>query len=158
MTRLEEKYADFKLALKLRKGEFINFSFTIFFLIRKFINYNEIVIFRIHRDTKKVTQHIQTLETNVRDCEDKIREIQKEKIGLEERAKELLIELNKVNELLVEEDEISASFKTDLNALQERENKMKAVKIELDQKVKTMTKNFQILEQKISDYTKKVRY
>lgn len=108
------------------------------------------------RDSKKVEQHIQTLEASVHNCEDKIREIQKEKVGLEERAKDLLEKLNEVSELLVERDEVSASFKTELSALQDRENKMKVVKIELDQKVKEMDRIVEGFQQQILDYTRKI--
>ncbi|XP_046426199.1 structural maintenance of chromosomes protein 4 isoform X1 [Neodiprion fabricii] len=116
----------------------------------------QVAIKTAERDSKKVAQHIETLETSVRTCENKIREIQQEKVCFETNAKELLGSLNEVTEELVERDENLATFKAELNAFQERENKMKAVKIELDQQVKEMNKVLESLQQKIPEYTRKI--
>lgn len=117
----------------------------------------QVAIKTADRDSKKLAQHIKTMETSVHNCEQKIRDIQQEKVGLEEQAKDLLEALNEVTEQLAERDEASASLKAELNALQDRENKMKAVKIDLDIKVKEMDKVVEALRQKIPEYTRKVR-
>ncbi|XP_048508932.1 structural maintenance of chromosomes protein 4 [Athalia rosae] len=116
----------------------------------------QVAIKTSERDSKKVEQRIQTLQTSVRNCEDKIREIQAEKVKLEEQAKEILSKLSEITESLLERDEHLGEFKNEVQALRDRENKMKAVKIGLDQKAKEMHLILESHKKLIPDYTKKI--
>ncbi|XP_031833737.1 structural maintenance of chromosomes 4-like protein gluon [Nomia melanderi] len=108
------------------------------------------------RNLKKVEQRISNLENDVHICEQRLRDTQKEKQELEEQAKKYLEELNELTEALLEKDQHMSSFKEELNALQARENKMKAIKIDLDQKMKDCKSGIKELKQQIPDYTRRI--
>ncbi|XP_076645837.1 structural maintenance of chromosomes 4-like protein gluon [Halictus rubicundus] len=108
------------------------------------------------RNLKKVEQRIDSLENDVQTCEQRLRDVQKEKQELEIQAKQCLEELNGLNEALTERDTAMASLKEELDALQARENKMKGVKIDLDQRMKECKSGIKILKQQIPDFTRKI--
>nr|XP_033323654.1 structural maintenance of chromosomes protein 4 [Megalopta genalis] len=108
------------------------------------------------RNVKKVEQRISNLETDVQTCEQRLRDIQKEKEELEVQAKQYLQEINELDEALVERDTAMSSFKEELNALQARENKMRAVKIDLDQRMKECKSEIKALKQQIPEYTRRI--
>ncbi|XP_053981159.1 structural maintenance of chromosomes protein 4 [Hylaeus volcanicus] len=110
------------------------------------------------RNVKKVEQHIDSLENDVHTCEQRLRDIQVEKQELEVKGKEILEKLKKLSEDLLEKDEIMPSLKEELDALQTRENKIKAVKIDLDQKLKESTNAIKELKQQFSDYTTRIAH
>ncbi|KZC12771.1 Structural maintenance of chromosomes protein 4 [Dufourea novaeangliae] len=108
------------------------------------------------RNVKKIEQHISTLENDVHTCEQRLRDIQKEKQVLEEQGKKYLEELNELAEALLERDSVMPALKEELNALQSRENKMKAIKIDLDQKLKECQNGVKELKHQIPDYTRRI--
>ena len=108
------------------------------------------------RNIKKTEQKIETLESDVENCEKKIREKQGEKKNFEEEAKGLLAKLEELNDALTERDEIGASYKEELNALTARESKMKALKIDLDQKISESDKVLKDLQKLIPEYTRRI--
>ncbi|XP_076766925.1 haspin [Xylocopa sonorina] len=110
----------------------------------------------VERNVKKTEQRIDSLENDVQTCEQRLRDIQQEKGQLEEQGKEYLKELEQVTEALSERDEMMSSFKEELHALQAKENKMKAVKIDLDQKLKEYKNVIKELKQKIRDLTRRI--
>lgn len=116
----------------------------------------QVAIKTAERNVKKTEKHIETLESDVHACEQRLRDIQKEKSELEERAKVILGELKGINEALVERDNFTSSFKDELNELQAREDKMKAVKIDLDQKLHESRKVLKELRQIIPEYNRKI--
>ncbi|XP_071579415.1 structural maintenance of chromosomes protein 4 [Temnothorax nylanderi] len=118
----------------------------------------QVAIKTAERNVKKTEKHIETLESDVHTCEQRLRDIQKEKSELEEHAKAILDELKEINEALVERDDATASLKDELNELQASENKLKAVKIDLDQKLHESRKLLKALEQIIPDYNRKIAH
>ncbi|CAL7944659.1 unnamed protein product [Xylocopa violacea] len=110
----------------------------------------------VERNVKKSKQRIESLENDVQTCEQRLRDIQQEKGQLEEQGKEYLKELEQITETLSERDEMISSFKEELHALQAKENKMKAVKIDLDQKLKEYKGVIKELKQKIPDLTRRI--
>ncbi|XP_076244939.1 structural maintenance of chromosomes 4-like protein gluon [Calliopsis andreniformis] len=116
----------------------------------------QVAIKTTERNIKKTEQHIERLENDVHACEDRLRGIQKEKQELEDQARNYLKEVAELEEGLSERDEVLASVKEELDALQTRENKMKAVKIDLDQKLKECRSLVKELKRRIPEYTKKI--
>lgn len=103
------------------------------------------------RNMVKSEQRIETLENDIKEGEQRIRDIQQEKVGFEEKAKKILDQLKVVNEQLEERDELSASLKKELDKMQTRESNMKAVKIDLDQKINQKNKILKELKQRIPE-------
>lgn len=116
----------------------------------------QVAIKTTERNVKKIEQHIDCLENDVHACEERLRDIQIEKQKLEEQGKEHLRELDELTEALSERDDAMASLKEELNALQARENKMKVVKIDLDQKMKECKSAIKEVKQQIPEYTRKI--
>ncbi|RLU17701.1 hypothetical protein DMN91_009937 [Ooceraea biroi] len=116
----------------------------------------QVAIKTAERNVKKTEKHIETLESDVHACEERLRDIQKEKSELEERAKVILNELKELNESLAERDDVVSSFKNELNALQTREDKIKATKIDLDQKLHESRKLLKELQQMIPECNRKI--
>ncbi|XP_012234509.1 structural maintenance of chromosomes protein 4 [Linepithema humile] len=116
----------------------------------------QVAIKTAERNAKKTEKQIETLESDVKVCEQNLRDIQKEKSELEERAKTILDKLEKINEALAERDDNVSSMKNELNALQAREDKMKAVKIDLNQKLHESKKVLKELQQIIPEYNRKI--
>ncbi|KAF3423457.1 hypothetical protein E2986_10535 [Frieseomelitta varia] len=116
----------------------------------------QVAIKTAERNVKKIEQRIESLENNAHTCEQRIYEIQKEKQGLEEQGKEYVKKLDELTEILLKRDENMSSFKKELDALQARENKMQAVKIDLDQKLKEHRNTLKELKQKIPEFTKRI--
>lgn len=108
------------------------------------------------RNVKKTEKHIETLESDVHTCEERLRIIQKEKSELEERARVILDELKEFNEALTERDDSISSLRDDLNELQAQEDKMKALKIDLDQKLHETRILLKELQQVIPEYNQKI--
>lgn len=116
----------------------------------------QVAIKTAERNVKKTEKLIETLESDVHTCEQRLRDIQKEKLELEERAKVMLDELKELNEALVERDEATSSLKDELKELQTSENKLKAMKIDLDQKLHENRKQLKELQQVIPEYNRKI--
>lgn len=116
----------------------------------------QVAIKTAERNVKKTEKHIETLESDVHTCEQRMRDIKEEKTQLEERAKVILNELNELNEALVERDESTSSLKDELNELQASEDKLKAAKIDLDQKLLESRKMLKELQQIIPEYNRKI--
>lgn len=108
------------------------------------------------RNKKKAEQKIETLENDVKSCEQQIRDKQSLKVEFEEDAKKLLEKLAELNEALTERDELAATFKEELSGLTTRESKMKALKIDLDQKISESDRALKELQRMIPDYTRKI--
>jgi len=96
----------------------------------------QVAIKTAERNAKKTEKQIETLESDVKICEERLRDIQKEKSELEGRAKEILAKLEEINEALTERDDDVSSTNNELNAPQAREDKIKAAKIDLDRKLR----------------------
>lgn len=116
----------------------------------------QVAIKTTERNIKKTEQKIETLENDVHNCEDRLRIIQNEKRELEEEARGCMTTIEELTAALSDRDEAVASFKEELDALQTRENKMKAVKIDLDQKMKECKNRMKELKHLIPEYTKKI--
>ncbi|XP_011164521.2 structural maintenance of chromosomes protein 4 [Solenopsis invicta] len=116
----------------------------------------QVAIKTAERNVKKTEKHIETLENDVHTCEERLRDIQKEKLELEEHAKVILDELKEINEALLERDDSTSSLKDEINELQTRENKLKAMKIDLDQKLQETKKFLKGLQQIIPEYDRKI--
>jgi len=116
----------------------------------------QVAIKTAERNVKKTEKHIETLESDVHTCEERLRNIQKEKSELEEYAKGILNELQKLNEMLSERDDAMPCFKDKLNALQAREDKLKMTKIDLDQKLYESQKLLKELQQMIPECNRKI--
>jgi len=116
----------------------------------------QVAIKTAERNVKKTEKHIETLESDVHACEERLRNIQKEKSELEEHAKGILNELQKFNEMLSERDDAMPSFKDKLNTLQAREDKLKMTKIDLDQKLYESQKLLKELQQMIPECNRKI--
>lgn len=114
----------------------------------------QVAIKTAERNVQKTEKQIENLESDVKTCEQRLRDIQQEKSKLEEHATTILDKLNEINEALTERDDFS--LKEELNALQAREDKMKAVKIDLDEKLKEGKKLLKELQQAIPEYNKKI--
>lgn len=108
------------------------------------------------RNTKKTEQRIETLENNVKTCDQRIQEIQKEKTDIEEEAKVILQKRTELSEALTERDEVEALHKEELTAFTSRESKMKALKIDLDQKIRESGEVLKELQKLIKDYIQKI--
>ncbi|XP_017790993.1 PREDICTED: structural maintenance of chromosomes protein 4 [Habropoda laboriosa] len=116
----------------------------------------QVAIKTAERNVKKMEQRINSLENDIHSCEQRLRDIQKEKQELEEQGKIYLKELDELTKTLSDRDEAMSSFKEELNTLLARENKMKAFKIDLDQKVKEYKVIIDELKQKIPGFTRKI--
>ncbi|KYM95663.1 PREDICTED: structural maintenance of chromosomes protein 4 [Cyphomyrmex costatus] len=117
----------------------------------------QVAIKTAERNVKKTEKHIETLESDVHTCEQRLRDIQKEKSELEEHAKVILDELKELNEALVERDDATSSLKDELNELQAREDKMKATKIDVEQKLYENKKSLKELQQMIPVYNRDIK-
>ncbi|XP_014485429.1 PREDICTED: structural maintenance of chromosomes protein 4 isoform X2 [Dinoponera quadriceps] len=131
--------------------------------LNKLVEKTKAEIFRLQvdiktaeRNVKKTEKHIESLESDVHTCEQRLRDIQQKKSELEEQAKDILEKLKVLNEALVERDTVTALLKEELNTLQAREDKMKATKIDLDQKLQDSKKLLKELQLMISEYTRKI--
>ncbi|XP_029674835.1 structural maintenance of chromosomes protein 4-like [Formica exsecta] len=116
----------------------------------------QVAIKTAERNVKKTEKYIETLESDIHTCEERLRNIQKEKLEFEERAKIILDELKELNEALTERDDAMSSLRDELNELQAREDKMKAVKIDLDQKLHESRKLLKELQHVIPEYNRKI--
>ncbi|XP_063973177.1 structural maintenance of chromosomes protein 4 [Diachasmimorpha longicaudata] len=109
------------------------------------------------RDTQKTTQRIDQLQADIEMCQNRLKEIQVEIQGCEEEAKGVIDEMKQHETALEERDIAGASLKEKINKLQDRENKMKATKIDLDQKFKTSSSTMAELTQKIDKYERSIK-
>lgn len=116
----------------------------------------QVAITTAERNYKKVEQRIKTLENELLTAENKLREMKEQKNELEERGKVLIEELDEVNAALVERDKATTSIKGELEELIIRENKMKAVKIDLDQKYNECKRDLEGIKQQLPNYNKKI--
>lgn len=116
----------------------------------------QVAIKTAERNVKKAEKHIESLESDVHACEQRLRDIQQEKTELEEHAKVILNDLTSINEALIERDDSMSSLKEELNTLQTREDKMKAMKIDLDQKLHDSKKLLKQLQEMIPEYNQKI--
>lgn len=116
----------------------------------------QVAITTAKRNYDKVTKRIEVLESDINTGEEKLRKMQEEKKDLEEKGKVLIEKLNEVNKVLVERDEATASIKEKLEKLQIRENNMKAVKIDLDQKIKINKRDLESIEAQLLEYIQKI--
>lgn len=116
----------------------------------------QVAIKTAERNVKKTEKHIENLESDVHTCEQRLRDIQQEKQTLEEQAKEILGKLKEFNDALMERDTVTSLLKEELNALQAREDKMKAVKIDLDQKFQDSKKLLKQFQQVIPEFNRKI--
>lgn len=116
----------------------------------------QVAIKTAERNVKKTEKHIETLESDVHACEQRMRNIKEEKLKLEESAKVILDELKELNEALTERDESTSSLKHELNEIQACEDKLKAAKIDLDQKLLESKKMLKALQQMIPEYDRKI--
>lgn len=116
----------------------------------------QVAIKTAERNVKKSEKHIESLESDVCTCEQRLRDIQQEKSELEEQAKAILDNLQVLQEALVEREDVTASLKEELSALQAREDNMKATKIDLDQKLQDSRKLLKKLQQMIPEYDVKI--
>lgn len=94
------------------------------------------------------------METDIKNCEQRIRDIQKEKQAFEVTAKGIMEQLQTLNEELEERDELAGKLKAELDKLQSRESKMKALKIDLDQKLNEKNKILKELKHRIPEILK----
>lgn len=117
----------------------------------------QVAIKTAERNVKKTEKHIETLESDVSTCEQRLRDIQKKKSELEEHAKVILDELKGLNEALIERDDATSSLKDELNELQAREDKMKAMKIDVEQKLQENKKSLKELQQMIPAYNRDIK-
>lgn len=116
----------------------------------------QVAIKTAERNVKKIEQRIVCLENDIHTSEEKLRNFQKEKQDLEVQGKEYLKKLDELTEALSERDEAVSSLKEELQELQGRENKMKTIKIDLDQKLEEYRSLIKKLKQKCLDYTKRI--
>lgn len=116
----------------------------------------QVAIKTAERNLKKTEKYIETLQSDIHACEERLRNIQKERLELEESAKVILDELKELNEALTERDDATSSLRDELNELQAREDKMKAVKIDLDQKLHESRKLLKELQHVIPEYNRKI--
>lgn len=116
----------------------------------------QVAIKTAERNVIKTEKHIESLENDVHTCEQRLRDIQQEKSTLEERAKEILNKLQELNEALVGRNDATSSLKEELNVLQSSEDKMKATKIDLDQKLQDSRKLLKELQQVIPEFNRKI--
>ncbi|XP_057326315.1 structural maintenance of chromosomes protein 4-like [Microplitis mediator] len=108
------------------------------------------------RNTQKTRERIDDLESDIKNCEARIHEIQEEKRKYEDDAKALLVVIEECADKLKDRDDLTVSLRKELQVLQEREDKMKAVKIDLDQKLGDNKKVIAEVRQRISDYERKI--
>ncbi|XP_015597298.1 structural maintenance of chromosomes protein 4 [Cephus cinctus] len=116
----------------------------------------QVAIKTAERTAKKTEQHIEALENDVHACEQRLRDIQKEKTELEAEAKVYLEELKEISGTLIEREEATSGLKEELEELQKREGKMKAVKIDLDQQINETHKALKEIQHRIVDYGKRI--
>ncbi|XP_011138577.1 structural maintenance of chromosomes protein 4 isoform X2 [Harpegnathos saltator] len=116
----------------------------------------QVTIKTAERNVKKTEKNIEGLEGEVQTCEQRLRDIQQQKSKLEEHARAMLDELKELNEALKRRDEMTFTIKEEVNALQAREDQMKAVKIDLDQKLYDSKKLLKELQQVIPEYNRKI--
>ncbi|XP_026667538.1 structural maintenance of chromosomes protein 4 isoform X2 [Ceratina calcarata] len=116
----------------------------------------QVAIKTAERNVKKLERQIETLENDIHNSEQRLRDIQKERQELEEKGREYLKLLEELKQGLSERDEAMSSFKEELNGLQTRENKLKAIKIDLDQKLKEHKSIMKELKHTIPELTKRI--
>lgn len=116
----------------------------------------QVAIKTAERTVKKLQQRIGSLENDIRNSEQRLRDIQKERQEIEEQGREYLKQLDVLKQGLSERDEALSSFKAELNGLQTRENKLKAIKIDLDQKLKENKNVMKELKHRIPELTKRI--
>ncbi|XP_044009833.1 structural maintenance of chromosomes protein 4-like [Aphidius gifuensis] len=116
----------------------------------------QVAIKTAHRNSQKTREKIVTLEADVKSCEQRIKNIQNEKINLEEQAKILIKEIKLYDESLAERDELNLTLKKQLDELINQETNIKALKIDLDEKLSTSKKFIDELTLKIKDYNKQI--
>nr|ATL75372.1 structural maintenance of chromosomes 4A [Diachasma muliebre] len=109
------------------------------------------------RDAQKTSQRIEQLEADIEVCQNRLREIQGEIQGCEEEAKGVIEEMKVHEKALEERDAAGASLKEKIHKLQERENNMKATKIDLDEKFKASSSAIAELSQRVSKYERGIR-
>lgn len=116
----------------------------------------QVAVKTAERNYDKTQKRIEILEKDVHTAEERIREMQKKKTDLEENARALMEKLNELNATLEERDEATDSLKKELDELKSRENKMKAVNIDLEHKLKENKKILKEIKQQLSDYNEKI--
>lgn len=85
------------------------------------------------------------MENDVVDLETRLKQMQQERLEIEEDAKKLLKCVGEIEEQLTEGDEAYTDIKKEVAELTKKENKLKSEKVDVDQKLKT-------LDGKINDY------
>ncbi|XP_011309307.1 structural maintenance of chromosomes protein 4 [Fopius arisanus] len=109
------------------------------------------------RDSRKTSQRIEQLEADIQICQGRLTEIHQEIHECEEEAKTILEEIKVHDTALVERDAAAASLKGDIHKLQDRENKMKATKIDLDEKFKASENVIAELRLKVAKYERGIK-
>ncbi|CAD6227554.1 GSCOCG00001237001-RA-CDS [Cotesia congregata] len=116
----------------------------------------QVAVKTAERNAKKTQERIDSLNNDVEVCADKIRDIQKEKKQYEEDAKALLAVIEECADKLKDRDDTTQLLRKELQSLQEREDKMKALKIDLEQKLGDTKKALAEVRHKIEDSERKI--
>lgn len=93
------------------------------------------------RNAKKCSEKIENMVQEIQDCETKMLNMQKEQGKIETDGKFILDELKAVADLVLEKEEEVVGRKEELAEFQKEENKLKAQKLEVDQKIDRINKD-----------------
>lgn len=118
----------------------------------------QVAIKTTERNAKITGKRIETLEADIKNCEQRIYDITKEKKDIEGKYQKMLDELGELENSLTERDELAGKLKIELDKLQSRESKMKAVKIDLDQKLREKNKILVELQHRVPDLTRAIKH
>ncbi|KAK0179460.1 hypothetical protein PV327_005211 [Microctonus hyperodae] len=116
----------------------------------------EIEVKTAERNLQKTEQRILTLECGINNCKKRIHDIQGEKRECEIEGKVLLEVSEKCGEELMKKKDVLSSLKAEYDKSQKTETKLKALKIDLDQKLKENEKLIHDLNKKIKEYKVKI--
>ncbi|XP_056633945.1 structural maintenance of chromosomes protein 4 [Diorhabda sublineata] len=90
------------------------------------------------RNTKKSQQKIKTMEEDIVNMENRLRQMKTERTEIEEDAAKLLQCIKEITTQLAEGEESFADLKKEVANLVKQENKLKSEKVDIDQKLKTV--------------------
>ncbi|KAJ8956972.1 hypothetical protein NQ318_012136 [Aromia moschata] len=91
------------------------------------------------RNAKKSVEKITTMEQDVLDMENKLRQMKDERLEIEKDAAKLLTCVEEITEQLGDGEQAYADIKKEVAQLTKEENKLKSDKVDVDEKVKSCT-------------------
>ncbi|XP_069672465.1 structural maintenance of chromosomes protein 4 [Periplaneta americana] len=118
--------------------------------IRQEITRLKVAIKTSQRNAKKSSERTANMEQEIEECEKKMLAMQKELDNIEQKEGKVIVdELKVIAETQMTKEEELATLKEELTVIQKEENKLKAAKLEVDQKIEHVNKDINDVKSKI---------